>query len=83
MLIEIGYTPGQTVWGMYNNKVQEFTVESAEIRLNLNYDTMNPYSPTVKYKLRIGESAGSRVEIYEHDLDRDYFPSKKKLIESL
>lgn len=42
-----------------------------------------PYTPFCKYKLRIGESAGYRLEVYESDLEKNYAPSKEELLKSL
>lgn len=77
------YDVGQKLWAMYQNKVQEFTIESVEVSVSLNYREMKPYNPIEKYKLRIGESAGSRLEAYDCDLERDYFGSKEDLLKSL
>lgn len=44
MRIETKFTPGQKVWGIYNNKVQEFLVETVEATSNFNYDT-NGHTP--------------------------------------
>lgn len=83
MRIETKFTPGQKVWAIYNNKVQEFLVETVEVTSNFNYDTNEPSLPLCKYKLRIGESAGFRFEIYEFDLEKNYAPSKEELLKSL
>lgn len=83
MNVETKFCVGLKVWAMYNNKVQEFTVESVDINVSLNYEKMEPYAPSAKYKLRIGESAGHRVELYEYELERSYFFSKEELIKSL
>lgn len=83
MRIETKFTPGQKVWGIYNNKVQEFLVETVEATSNFNYDTNGPYTPFCKYKLRIEESAGYRLEVYESDLEKNYAPSKEELLKSL
>lgn len=83
MRIETKFTPGQKVWAIYNNKVQEFLVETVEATSSFNYNTNEPYTPSCKYKLRIGESAGYRVEVYESDLEKNYAPSKEELLKSL
>jgi hypothetical protein len=83
MRIETKFTPGQKVWAIYNNKVQEFTIESAEIYVSWNYTENELYSPSAKYKLRVGESAGYRVEVYEFELEKNYAPSKEELLKSL
>ena len=83
MRIETKFTPGQKVWAIYNNKVQEFMVETVEVTSHFNYDTNKPYEPSSKYKLRGGESAGHRVEVYEFELERSYALSKEELLKSL
>lgn len=83
MRIETKFTPGQKVWAIYNNKVQEFMVETVEATSSFNYNTNGPYNPSCKYKLRIGESAGYRLEVYESDLEKNYAPSKEELLKSL
>lgn len=83
MIIETKFTPGQKVWAIYNNKVQEFTIETIEVTVSLNYETGESYEPSAKYKLRVGESAGHRVEVYEFELERNYAPSKEDLLKSL
>lgn len=84
MEIKTKYTPGQKLYCIYNNKVQEFTVELVEACCSLNYDTMLPHkNVSCKYKLRVGESAGSRLEKYEFEIDSEFFPSKEDLIKSL
>lgn len=83
MRIETKFTPGQKVWAIYNNKVQEFTVETVEATVSINYSTGEPSNPSAQYKLRIGESAGYRVELYEFELEKNYFLSKEELLQSL
>ena len=83
MRIETKFTPGQKVWAIYNNKVQEFMVETVEVTSHFNYDTNEPYEPSSKYKLRVGESAGYRVEVYEFELERSYALYKEELLKSL
>lgn len=83
MRIETKFMPGQKVWAIHNNKVQEFTIESAEIYVSWNYTENEPYSPSAKYTLRVGESAGYRVEVYEFELEKSYAPSKEELLKSL
>lgn len=83
MVIETKFTPGDKVWAIYNNKVQEFTVESVEVTASYNYAKDETYTPFAKYELRIGESAGYRVEVYESELERNYMSSKEELIKSL
>ena len=36
MRIETKFTPGQKVWAIYNNKVQEFMVETVEVTSHFN-----------------------------------------------
>jgi hypothetical protein len=83
MRVEIKFCVGQKVWAIYNNKLQEFTIERVHIEVGFDYETMAPYSPVSKYALRIGDSAGHRVEVYEYELERNYYPSKEELINSL
>lgn len=83
MRIETKFTPGQKVWAIYNNKVQEFTVETAEVSISFNYATGAPYEPSTKYKLRVGESAGYRVEVHDFELEKNYALSKEELLKSL
>ena len=83
MRIETKFTPGQKVCAIYNNKVQEFMVETVEVTSHFNYDTNKPYELSPKYKLRIGESAVHRVEVYEFELERGYALSKEELLKSL
>lgn len=83
MIIETKFTPGQKVWAIYNNKVQEFMVETVEVTSRFNYDTNEPHEPFSKYKLRVGESTGHRVEVYEFELERNYALSKEELLKSL
>ena len=83
MTIETKFTPGQKVWAIYNNKAQEFMVETVEASVSFNYSTGEPYKPSAKYKLRVGESAGHRVEVYEYELEEKYAPSKEELLKSL
>nr|DAJ67917.1 MAG TPA: hypothetical protein [Caudoviricetes sp.] len=83
MRIETKFTPGQKVWAIYNNKVQEFMVETVEVTSRFNYDTNKPNEPFSKYKLRAGESAGYRVEVYEFELEKNYALSKEELLKSL
>lgn len=83
MIIETKFTPGQKVWAIYNNKVQEFMVETVEASVSFNYSTGESYKPSAKYQLRIGESAGHRVEVYEYELEEKYAPSKEELLKSL
>ena len=83
MRIETKFTPGRKVWAIYNNKVQEFTIETIEVTVNLNYETGEPYDSSARYKLRVGESAGHRVEVYEFELERSYALSKEELLKSL
>lgn len=83
MIIETKYTLGQKVWGIYGNKVQEFLVESIEVVCTYSYDTYTPCVPSTKYKIRIGESTGSRLEVYEYELERYYALSKEELLKTL
>jgi hypothetical protein len=83
MNVEIKFSIGQKVWAMYNNKPQEFTIERVYIEVSLDYETMEPHEPCSKYALRIGDSAGHRVEVREYELERSYYPSKEELINSL
>lgn len=75
--------PGQTVWTIYNNKVQEFTIETVGVTVNLNYETGEPFDSSARYKLRVGKSAGYRVEVYEFELERNYALSKEELLKTL
>lgn len=83
MKIETKYTPGDKLYSLYKDKVQEFTVEYIEASSSLNYNTMLPYEATCKYKLRIGESAGCRLEKYEFEIDKKFYRTKEELIKSL
>lgn len=83
MRIETKFTLGQKVWAIYNNKVQEFMVETVEVSVGFNYNTGEPYTPSATYKLRVGESAGYRVEVSESELERKYALSKEELLKSL
>ena len=83
MRIETKFTVGQKVWAIYNNKVQDFTIESVEATVSVNDSTGQPYKPSCKYKLRIGESAGHRVEANESELELNYYSSKEELLKSL
>lgn len=83
MIIKTKFTPGQTVWAIYNNKVQEFTIETVEVTVNLNYETGEPFDSSARYKLRVGESVGYRVEVYEFELERNYALSKEELLNTL
>lgn len=83
MEIKTKYDIGQKMWSMLHNKPQEFTIEQVEVSVRLNYETGKPYNPNEKYKLRIGNSAGSRVEEYDLQLDNNYFKTKEELLKSL
>ena len=49
MVIETKFTPGDKVWAIYNNKVQEFTVESVKVTASYNYAKDETYTPFAKY----------------------------------
>ena len=55
MRIETKFTPGQKVWAIYNNKVQEFMVETVEVTSRFNYDTNKPNEPFSDYVFRISK----------------------------
>lgn len=74
------YQVGKNLWKMHNNKPQIYTVENIVIDMSLNSN--KKLYGTIKYRLRIGESAGVREEVYEDTLKREFFESKSELIKS-
>lgn len=84
MELKTKYTPGQKLWAIYHNKVQDFLIEKVIATCNLNYDTMQPHTMIhALYYLRIGLSSGARKECSEEELDVFFFSSKEELIKSL
>ena len=74
MELNTRFSPGQKVWGMYNNHPQEFLIEEVFARCRLNYDTMMPDDViSANYLLRIGMSAGARKECSEYQLMHHFF----------
>ena len=82
MTFQTKYSLGQTVYAMHDNKVQEFFVEEVCVNHSWSYSD-TPHSILIKYRMRIGMSAGSRREVYEDELDRKYFLTKEELVKSL
>ncbi len=76
--------PGDKLFALRNNKVQDFMVESVTAVSTFNYNTNKPYDGiSISYRLRVGLSAGSRAEIDEGDIGKTHFLSKEDLIKSL
>lgn len=74
------YQVGKKLWKMNNNKPQEYTVEN--IITDMSFNSNKKLCGIIKYRLRIGESAGVREEVYEDTLMREFFESKSELIKS-
>ena len=84
MELKTKFSPGQTLFGMYDNRVAEFLIEKVEVRCSLDYETMKPYCTFhILYELRINMSAGSRRSCYESELEHNYYSSKEELLKSL
>lgn len=74
------YSLNKKLWKMHNNKPQIYTIENIEVDMSLNSE--KKLCGIIKYRLRIGESAGSREEVYEDALKREFFESKSELLKS-
>ena len=83
MEIKTKYNPGDVLWGMHENRAQEFTVETVTTQTTWSHSDQKARSTTERYGLRIGDNAGRRLELCLYEMDERLYRTKKGLINSL